>query len=59
MHSNLFLLYSGAVGVSLYGNDDVHNGLLHFQAAVRDIDKIISGVRNQVRTTKNYLMILE
>ncbi|XP_018895914.1 protein tweety isoform X2 [Bemisia tabaci] len=49
------VLCCGAVGVSLYGNDDVHNGLLHFQAAVRDIDKIISGVRNQTTNIENTL----
>lgn len=44
----LFFCVSGAIGVGLYGNDDVHNGMLEVLAAVRSIDDIIGNARNQV-----------
>uniref|UniRef100_T1HYY1 Protein tweety homolog n=1 Tax=Rhodnius prolixus TaxID=13249 RepID=T1HYY1_RHOPR len=37
----------GAVGVGLYGNDDVHNGMLELLTAGRAIDDMISSVKNQ------------
>lgn len=45
----LALLCSGAVAVGLYGNDDVHNGLVQLVAAAKNVDGILMGVRNQVR----------
>lgn len=42
------VFYSGAVGVGLYGNDDVHNGMLELLSAARAIDDIIGNVKNQV-----------
>lgn len=44
----LALLCSGAVAVGLYGNDDVHNGLVQLVAAAKNVDGILMGVRNQV-----------
>lgn len=44
----LALLCSGAVAVGLYGNDDVHNGLVQLVAAAMNVDGILMGVRNQV-----------
>ncbi|KAG8284266.1 chloride channel activity protein, partial [Homalodisca vitripennis] len=38
---------SGAVGVGLYGNDDVHNGMLELLTAARSIDDIIGNIKNQ------------
>ncbi|XP_076286519.1 tweety isoform X4 [Lasioglossum baleicum] len=46
----LALLCSGAVAVGLYGNDDVHNGLVQLVAAAKNVDGIIMGVRNQTDT---------
>ncbi|XP_050459204.1 protein tweety isoform X2 [Cataglyphis hispanica] len=43
----LALLCSGAVAVGLYGNDDVHNGLVQLVAAAKNVDGILMGVRNQ------------
>lgn len=42
------VFFSGAVGVGLYGNDDVHNGMLELLTAARAIDDIIGNVKNQV-----------
>lgn len=36
-----------AIGLGLYGNDDLHNGLLEVLQAGRKVDSIVSGVRNQ------------
>lgn len=44
----LALLCSGAVAVGLYGNDDVHNGLVQLVAAAKNVDGILMGFRNQV-----------
>lgn len=44
----LALLCSGAVAVGLYGNDDVHNGLIQLVAAAKNVDGILMAVRNQV-----------
>ncbi|XP_076385785.1 tweety isoform X3 [Megachile rotundata] len=46
----LALLCSGAVAVGLYGNDDVHNGLVQLVAAAKSVDGILMGVRNQTDT---------
>ncbi|XP_011698171.1 PREDICTED: protein tweety isoform X2 [Wasmannia auropunctata] len=46
----LALLCSGAVAVGLYGNDDVHNGLVQLIAAAKNVDGILMGVRNQTDT---------
>lgn len=43
----LALLCSGAVAVGLYGNDDVHNGLMQLITAAKNVDGIIKDVRNQ------------
>ncbi|GFG32829.1 hypothetical protein Cfor_06329 [Coptotermes formosanus] len=43
------LLCCAAVGFGLYGNDDVHNGLVQFVAATQSMDDIITAVKNQVR----------
>lgn len=41
--------------VGLYGNDDLHNGLLEVLTAGRKVDNIISSVRNQTNTLENTL----
>ncbi|XP_011881007.1 PREDICTED: protein tweety isoform X2 [Vollenhovia emeryi] len=46
----LALICSGAVAVGLYGNDDVHNGLVQLVAAAKNVDGILTGVRNQTDT---------
>ncbi|XP_049775887.1 protein tweety isoform X1 [Schistocerca cancellata] len=49
------LLCCGAVGVALYGNDDVHNGLLQFVEATANIDDLISSVKNRTAAIENLL----
>lgn len=39
----------------LYGNDDLHNGLLEVLTAGRKVDNIISSVRNQTHILENTL----
>ncbi|XP_054012928.1 protein tweety isoform X3 [Hylaeus anthracinus] len=51
----LALLCSGAVAVGLYGNDDVHNGLVQLVAAAKNLDGIVTGVRNQTDTIETTL----
>ncbi|XP_076623428.1 tweety isoform X2 [Colletes latitarsis] len=51
----LALLCSGAVAVGLYGNDDVHNGLVQLVAAAKNVDGILMGVRNQTDTIETTL----
>ncbi|XP_048510852.1 protein tweety [Athalia rosae] len=43
----LALLCCGAVAVGLYGNDDLHNGLVQLILAAKNADGIIMTVRNQ------------
>ncbi|XP_069685303.1 protein tweety isoform X2 [Periplaneta americana] len=49
------LLCCAAIGVGLYGNDDVHNGLVQFEAATRSMDDIITAVKNQTGTIETTL----
>ncbi|XP_023717740.1 protein tweety isoform X1 [Cryptotermes secundus] len=44
------LLCCAAIGVGLYGNDDVHNGLVQFVLATQSMDDIITAVKNQTGT---------
>lgn len=46
---HILLLFSGAVGVSLYGNDDLHNGVVQFLTSARALDDLVISVKNQVR----------
>ncbi|XP_023288097.1 protein tweety isoform X2 [Orussus abietinus] len=46
----LAVLCCGAVAVGLYGNDDVHNGLVQLVAAAKNVDGIVAAVRNQTDT---------
>lgn len=41
--------------LGLYGNDDLHNGLLEVLTAGRKVDNIISMVRNQTHKLENTL----
>lgn len=41
--------------VGLYGNDDLHNGLLEVLTAGRKVDNIISSVRNQTQILESTL----
>ncbi|XP_014214178.1 protein tweety isoform X2 [Copidosoma floridanum] len=43
----LAILCCGAVAVGLYGNDDVHNGVVQLVAAAKNIDNSIVAVKNQ------------
>lgn len=53
------LLYSkcfaSSLFLGLYGNDDLHNGLLEVLTAGRKVDNIISMVRNQTHKLENTL----
>jgi Tweety len=40
--------FSGAVAVGLYGNDDVHNGLVQVLASVASINEVFLSARNEV-----------
>ncbi|XP_073975241.1 tweety isoform X2 [Rhodnius prolixus] len=51
------MLCCGAVGVGLYGNDDVHNGMLELLTAGRAIDDMISSVKNQTSTIDSTLKL--
>lgn len=52
MYSSLYLI---AAYVGLYGNDDLHNGLLEVLTAGRKVDNIISMVRNQTHKLESTL----
>lgn len=41
------VLCCAAIGLGLYGNDDLHNGLLDVLTAGRKVDTLISSVKNQ------------
>ncbi|XP_037027508.1 protein tweety-like isoform X1 [Bradysia coprophila] len=49
------VLCCAAIGLGLYGNDDLHNGLLEVLTAGRKVDNIISSVRNQTNILENTL----
>ncbi|XP_054284160.1 protein tweety isoform X2 [Macrosteles quadrilineatus] len=51
------ILCCGAVGVGLYGNDDVHNGMLELLSAARAIDDIIGNVKNQTGAIESTLKL--
>lgn len=51
--SNSFSIEQSKTG--LYGNDDLHNGLLEVLTAGRKVDNIISMVRNQTHKLENTL----
>lgn len=44
-----------AIGLGLYGNDDLHNGLLDVLQAGRKVDNVVSSVRNQTYILENTL----
>ncbi|BET00517.1 Tweety [Nesidiocoris tenuis] len=51
------ILCCGAVGVGLYGNDDVHNGMLELLSAGRAMDETISSVKNQTSAIDSTLKL--
>lgn len=51
------VLCCAAIGLGLYGNDDLHNGLLEVLQAGRKVDNIVSGVRNQSTNLENTLTL--
>lgn len=53
--SVITLLCCAAIGLGLYGNDDLHNGLLEVLQAGRNVDNIVSGVREQTTALENTL----
>ncbi|XP_065213711.1 protein tweety isoform X2 [Planococcus citri] len=51
------VLCCGAIGVSLYGNDDLHNGLSGFVVSAQAIDDKIMTIKNQTRMINDALNI--
>ncbi|XP_075231921.1 tweety isoform X1 [Lycorma delicatula] len=51
------ILCCGAVGVGLYGNDDVHNGVLELLAAAHSIDDHIGDVKNLTSAIESTLKL--
>ncbi|XP_034939882.1 protein tweety isoform X4 [Chelonus insularis] len=51
----LAVLCSGAVAVGLYGNDDVHNGLVQLLDAAKHVDTSVTSIKNQTDTIENTL----
>ncbi|XP_015116545.1 protein tweety [Diachasma alloeum] len=51
----LAILCSGAVAVGLYGNDDVHNGVVHLLDAAKQVDASVISVKNQTDTIETIL----
>uniref|UniRef100_A0A182PUB1 Protein tweety homolog n=1 Tax=Anopheles epiroticus TaxID=199890 RepID=A0A182PUB1_9DIPT len=49
------VLCCAAIGLGLYGNDDLHNGLLEVLQAGRKVDGVVSSVRNQTYIIENTL----
>ncbi|XP_039447128.1 protein tweety isoform X1 [Culex pipiens pallens] len=49
------VLCCAAIGLGLYGNDDLHNGLLDVLQAGRKVDNVVSSVRNQTYILENTL----
>ncbi|XP_058127478.1 protein tweety-like [Anopheles ziemanni] len=49
------VLCCAAIGLGLYGNDDLHNGLLDVLQAGRKVDGVVSSVRNQTFILENTL----
>lgn len=40
------MLCCGAIGLGLYGNDDLHNGLTHLLAQGRQVEALVNAVKN-------------
>lgn len=53
------VLCCAAIGLGLYGNDDLHNGLLDVLGAGRKVDQIISSVKNQVNFSFCFFFLLK
>ncbi|CAO1412065.1 unnamed protein product [Diamesa hyperborea] len=49
------VLCCAAIGLGLYGNDDLHNGLLEVLTAGRKVDNLVSSVRNQTNALEHTL----
>lgn len=48
-------IFPNLMDTGLYGNDDLHNGLLEVLTAGRKVDNIISSVRNQTQILESTL----
>lgn len=44
-----------AIGLGLYGNDDLHNGLLEVLTAGQKVDNLVTTIRNQTHILENTL----
>lgn len=52
------VLCCGAIGVGLYGNDDLHNAVIQALDAAKSINNIVGSIRNQVRNYTSFLNTL-
>lgn len=51
----LILNLNNCLFLGLYGNDDLHNGLLEVLTAGRKVDNLVSSVRNQTNALEHTL----
>ncbi|CAH1726160.1 protein tweety isoform X1 [Aphis gossypii] len=51
------VLSCGAVGVSLYGNDDLHNGVVQFLTSAKALDELVISVKNQTSDIEILLQV--
>ncbi|XP_050441536.1 protein tweety-like isoform X2 [Adelges cooleyi] len=51
------VLSCAAVGVSLYGNDDLHNGVAQFVTSARALDDLVINVKNQTSSIEVLLQV--
>ncbi|XP_050523404.1 protein tweety-like isoform X2 [Daktulosphaira vitifoliae] len=51
------VLSCGAVGVSLYGNDDLHNGITQFITSTKALNDIVLSVKNQTSAIEILLQV--
>lgn len=54
-HKSLKTIKNYFEGLGLYGNDDLHSGLLEVLKAGRKVDGLVSAVRNQTNSLENTL----
>lgn len=51
------MLCCAAVGLGLYGNDDLHNGLIQTLNQGKQVDTLVSKIRNQTEAIERQLRI--
>lgn len=51
------MLCCAAIGLGLYGNDDLHNGLIQLLQQGRQVDNLVAKIRNQTEAIERQLRI--